>query len=130
MGIPIHVCHFPPGTSKWNKIEHRMFCHITQNWRGRPLVSHEVIINLIANTTTQAGLKIRAELDRAHYPVGIKVTDAELSYGCGTQCAQSQAGPLSRRLELCPLSGTEGKIIDQLIFTRHLRTAWGWTGGR
>ena len=79
LGIPIHVCHFPPGTSKWNKIEHRMFCHITQNWRGRPLVSHEVIINLIANTTTQAGLKIRAELDRAHYPVGIKVTDAELS---------------------------------------------------
>ncbi|EQD27149.1 Rhodopirellula transposase family protein [mine drainage metagenome] len=78
-GIPIHVCHFPPGTSKWNQIEHRMFCHITQNWRGRPLVSHEVIINLIANTTTQAGLKIRAELDRAHYPVGIKVTDAELS---------------------------------------------------
>ena len=79
LGIPIHVCHFPPGTSKWNKIEHRMFCHITQHWRGRPLVSHEVIINLIANTTTQAGLKIRAELDRAHYPVGIKVTDAELS---------------------------------------------------
>ena len=57
--LPIHMCHFPPGTSKWNKIEHRMFCHITQNWRGRPLVSHEVIIKLIANTATQAGLKIR-----------------------------------------------------------------------
>jgi hypothetical protein len=53
------VCHFPPGTSKWNKIEHRMFCHITRNWRGRPLVSHEVIINRIANTATQIGLKIR-----------------------------------------------------------------------
>jgi hypothetical protein len=79
LGMPIHVCHFPPGTSKWNKIEHRMFCHITQNWRGRPLVSHEVIINLIANTTTQAGLKIRAELDRRNYPTGIKVSDAELS---------------------------------------------------
>jgi hypothetical protein len=58
--MPIHVCHFPPGTSKWNKIEHRMFCHITQNWRGRPLVSHEVIVNLIAHTTTTQGLKIKA----------------------------------------------------------------------
>ena len=79
LAMPIHVCHFPPGTSKWNKIEHRMFCHITQNWRGRPLVSHDVIINLIANTTTQAGLKIRAELDRGIYPIGLKITDAELS---------------------------------------------------
>lgn len=79
LGMPIHVCHFPPGTSKWNKIEHRMFCHITQNWRGRPLISHEVIVNLIANTTTQAGLKIRAELDRGNYPTGIKITDAELN---------------------------------------------------
>lgn len=77
--MPIHVCHFPPGTSKWNKIEHRMFCHITKNWRGRPLVSHEVIINLIANTTTNTGLKIRAELDQGNYPTGIKVSDAELS---------------------------------------------------
>jgi len=78
LGMPIHVCHFPPGTSKWNKIEHRMFCHITQNWRGRPLVSHEVIINLIANTTTAHGLKIQAELDPATYPLRIKVTDEEL----------------------------------------------------
>jgi hypothetical protein len=78
-GMSIHVCHFPPGTSKWNKIEHRMFCHITKNWRGRPLVSHEVIINLIANTTTDAGLKIRAELDRRKYPTGIKISDAELN---------------------------------------------------
>jgi hypothetical protein len=77
--LPIHMCHFPPGTSKWNKIEHRMFCHITQNWRGRPLVSHEVIIKLIANTATQAGLKIRAELDVGTYPTGIKVTDEELA---------------------------------------------------
>ena len=79
LGLPIHVCHFPPGTSKWNKIEHRMFSHITQNWRGRPLVSHEVIVNLIANTTTRAGLKIRAELDRGTYPTGIKISDAELA---------------------------------------------------
>ena len=58
---PIHVCHFPPGTSKWNKIEHRMFCHITQNWCDRRLVSHDVIINLIANTTTQAGSRFALE---------------------------------------------------------------------
>ena len=79
LAMPIQVCHFPPGTRKWSKIEHRMFCHITQNWRGRPLVSHDVIIHLIANTSTQAGLKIRAELDRGIYPIGIKITDAELS---------------------------------------------------
>lgn len=77
--MPIHVRHFPPGTSKWNKIEHRMFCHITQNWRGRPLVSHEVIINLIANTSTTKGLKIQAELDLGTYPTGIEVTDEELA---------------------------------------------------
>lgn len=79
LGMPIHVCHFPPGTSKWNKIEHRMFSHITKNWRGRPLVSHEVVINLIANTTTETGLRIRAELDRGKYPTGIKISDAELN---------------------------------------------------
>jgi hypothetical protein len=78
LGMPIHVSHFPPGTSKWNKIEHRMFCHITQNWRGRPLVSHDVVVNLIARTTTQTGLKVRAELDRGSYPTGVKVSDMEL----------------------------------------------------
>ena len=79
MNMPIQVCHFPPGTSKWNKIEHRMFCHITQNWRGRPLVSHDVIVALIANTTTRAGLKIRAELDSASYPIGTKISVQELA---------------------------------------------------
>jgi hypothetical protein len=79
LGIPVWVCHFPPGTSKWNKIEHRMFSHITQNWRGRPLVSHEVIIQLIANTTTKAGLKIRAELDPGHHPTGTLVSDEQLA---------------------------------------------------
>ena len=79
LGMPIHVCHFPPGTSKWNKIEHRMFCHITQNWRGRPLVSHDVIINLIANTATAHGLTLKAALDSGTYPTGIKVTDQELA---------------------------------------------------
>jgi len=79
LGLTIWVCHFPPGTSKWNKIEHRMFSHITQNWRGRPLISHEVIINLIAATTTQTGLAIQAELDAGHYPTGVKVSDEELA---------------------------------------------------
>ena len=79
LGLAIHVCHFPPGTSKWNKIEHRMFCHITQNWRGKPLVSHEVIVNLIAGTATRTGLKIRAELDRGSYPAGITIADEELA---------------------------------------------------
>jgi hypothetical protein len=79
LGMPISVCHFPPGTSKWNKIEHRMFCHITQNWRGRPLVTHEVVINLIAATSTQHGLTIQAELDSGVYPTGTKVTDDELA---------------------------------------------------
>lgn len=78
-GLEVHVCHFPPGTSKWNKIEHRLFCHITENWRGRPLVSHEVIVNLIANTTTEAGLRVEAVLDPASYETGKKVSDAELA---------------------------------------------------
>ena len=67
-GLRITVCHFPPGTSKWNKIEHRMFCHITENWRGRPLVSREVVVNLIGHTTTKTGLSIRSELDTNSYP--------------------------------------------------------------
>jgi Rhodopirellula transposase DDE domain len=78
-GLRITVCHLPPGTSKWNLIEHRLFCHITQNWRGRPLVSLEVIVNLIGNTTTRAGLNVRSALDTGTYPIGIKVPDAELA---------------------------------------------------
>ena len=76
--LKISVCHLPPGTSKWNKIEHRMFCHITQNWRGKPLVSHEVMVNLIGCTTTRKGLKIRAEMDDNEYQTGIKISDKEL----------------------------------------------------
>lgn len=76
-GLAIAVCHLPPGTSKWNKIEHRMFCHITENWRGRPLRSHEVIVNLIAGTKTRKGLRIQAELDQGTYPPGVKVTDVD-----------------------------------------------------
>jgi len=77
--LDVTVCHFPPGTSKWNKIEHRMFSHITKNWRGRPLTSHEVIVNLIANTTTDKGLKIKAGLDDKEYPTEIKISDKELN---------------------------------------------------
>jgi hypothetical protein len=77
--VPIAVCHLPPGTSKWNKIEHRLFSFITQNWRGKPLITHQVIVNLIAATTTKTGLKVRAEVDPALYPTGRKVTDAEMA---------------------------------------------------
>lgn len=79
LGFPISVCHFPPGTSKWNKIEHRLFSFISQNWRGKPLVTHQVIVNLIAATTTKAGLKVRCELDKNLYPKGRKVTDAQVA---------------------------------------------------
>ena len=78
-GLEIQVCHFPPGTSKWNKIEHRLFSFITMNWRGRPLVSHEVIVNLIASTKTRSGLKVRAELDNATYPKGLAVSDEDFA---------------------------------------------------
>ncbi len=77
-GLEISVCHFPPGTSKWNKIEHRLFSFISQNWRGKPLVSHEAIVNLIAATTTKTGLKVTCELDRGVYPSGIKVSKKEM----------------------------------------------------
>jgi hypothetical protein len=76
-GLEIEVCHFPPGTSKWNKIEHQMFCHISQNWRSRPLTSRQVVINLINHTQTKQGLRIRAKLDKHHYKIKIKVTNEE-----------------------------------------------------
>jgi transposase len=78
-GLQITVCHFPPGASKWNKIEHRLFSHISMNWRGKPLTSHEVIVDLIGSTTTRQGLKVRAGLDPRSYPTHIKVTDQELA---------------------------------------------------
>jgi hypothetical protein len=77
-GLSISVCHFPPGTSKWNKIEHRLFCHITENWRGRPLVDHETIIQLIGSVRTSTGLYVKADLDTRTYPTGVKVTNAEM----------------------------------------------------
>jgi len=77
-GLQITVCHFPPGTSKWNKIEHRLFSHISMNWRGRPLTSHEVIVQTIAATTTRTGLTVSAELDPGQYPKGIKISDRQM----------------------------------------------------
>ena len=78
-GMRLHIRHYPPGTSKWNKIEHRMFCHITQNWRGRPLESLETIVQLIGSTTTKEGLRIRAALDRRRYAKGIDVPDHDMA---------------------------------------------------
>jgi len=78
LNLRIRVCHFPPGTSKWNKIEHRLFCHITQNWRGKPLRTFETIVDLIGHTRTARGLRVKAKLDPRNYPTGIAVTDAEL----------------------------------------------------
>lgn len=79
LGFPISVCHFPPGTSKWNKIEHRLFSFISQNWRGKPLISHEVIIDLIAATTTATGLAVKSKLDTNIYPAGLKVSDQQMA---------------------------------------------------
>ena len=79
LGLEIEVCHFPPGTSKWNKIEHRLFCHVTRNWQGRPLESYEIIVNLIGSTQTSSGLKVYAKLDPNRYEKGREVTDDELA---------------------------------------------------
>jgi hypothetical protein len=78
-GLILQICHYPPGTSKWNKIEHRLFCHITQNWRGKPLTSRTAVVELIAATTTKTGLTVRCELDTRNYPKGLKVSDAEMA---------------------------------------------------
>ena len=77
--LTLRVCHYPPGTSKWNKIEHRLFCHITQTWRGKPLTTRETVVELIASTTTKTGLTVRCELDTRIYPKGLKVDDADMA---------------------------------------------------
>ena len=79
IGIKIKVVHFPPGTSKWNKIEHRLFCQITENWRGRALTSREVVVNLIGSTTTKTGLLVKAQLDEREYEIAKKVSNEDLS---------------------------------------------------
>ena len=78
-GLAVTVCHFPPGTSKWNRVEHRLFSHISMNWRGRPLEGHEAVVELIGATTAKTGLIVRAEPDPGGYPKGIKVADKELA---------------------------------------------------
>jgi len=75
--IKITVCHFPPGTSKWNKVEHRLFSYISMNWKGKPLINHNVVVNLISNTKTRTGLKVKAKLDKEKYPLGLRVTDSD-----------------------------------------------------
>ena len=102
-GLKITVCHLPPGTSKWNKIEHRLFSHISMNWRGRPLTSHEVIVQTIAATTTRTGLTVQAELDTAAYPKGIKIPDQEIKDLEKQQVAP--APPVPRGVELQPRPG-------------------------
>jgi hypothetical protein len=77
--IRVRVSHFPPGTSKWNKIEHRLFCHITQNWRGKPLRTFETVVELIGHTRTSTGLRVKAKLDTGCYPIGVTVTDAQMN---------------------------------------------------
>jgi hypothetical protein len=79
INCPIHVCHFPPGTSKWNKIEHRLFSFISSNWKGQPLVDYETVVNFISNTKTEQGLKVVAKLDKNVYAIGRKVTDEEMA---------------------------------------------------
>jgi len=79
LDLEVSVCHFPPGTSKWNKIEHRMFCHITENWRGRPLISRAVVVNLIGSVHTEEGLHIKANIDERPYPTGVKITEEQIA---------------------------------------------------
>lgn len=104
-GLTITVCHLPPGTSKWNKIEHRLFSHITMNWRGRPLTSHEVFVQSIAATTTRTGLPVMAELDTNVYPTGVQIGDAEMASLPLTRHAfpdQVLAAVLHLRVDLAP----------------------------
>ena len=108
--LPITVCHLPPGTSKWNKIEHRLFSFITINWRGKPLRSYRTIVQLIAATTTDTGLKVRAELDENKYPKGVKIPTLQLA------AVNLSPPPFPRRLELHDFANREKtprrKLID------------------
>ena len=102
--LRLKVCHFPPGTSKWNKIEHRLFSYITSNWRGQPLVSHEAIVTLSASTTTKTGLIVQAALDTNVYETGLKASDGEMARLRLTPC------DFSRRMELHHSSAQEQKL--------------------
>jgi hypothetical protein len=134
-GLEITVCHFPPGTSKWNKIEHRLFAHITMNWRGRPLTSHQVIVNSIAATTTRTGLTVHAELDPGSYPAGAKISDAQMdalplarhawhgdwNYALRPAPAPPPAGPGTCAWAHPALTGLTTAQWDQLITAVHAR---------
>ena len=117
-GIAISVCHHPPGTSKWNRIEHSPFAFITQNWRGKPLVSHQVIVPLIANTKTKAGLTVACRLDANSYENGINVTNAEMAALISTQPTSTAHGT-SPSHPGCP-------IIDAVIPAQALRRPLLW----
>jgi hypothetical protein len=139
-GLQVTVCHFPPGTSKWNKIEHRLFSHITMNWRGRPLTSHEVVVNSIAATTTATGLTVHAELDPGSYPAGQKISTAEIDalpltrhhwHGEWNYTLRPEpparppppppSGPGTARWAHPALTGLDPAQWDQLITTLHDR---------
>jgi hypothetical protein len=133
-GLEITCCHFPPGTSKWNKVEHRLFSHITMNWRGRPLTSHDVIVNSIAATTTRTGLTVQADLDDGTYPTGVKVSNAQMAalpvsrhpfhgdwnYTLHPAVGPTAGPPAGNAQERCPaalpeLTGLAPGDLDQLI---------------
>jgi hypothetical protein len=124
-GLAITVCHFPPGTSKWNKIEHRLFSHITMNWRGRPLTSHEVILNTIAATTTRTGLTVHSELDTDTYPIGITVSDQQMAHLPITRhdwhgdwnYTLHPASPDSTEPGSCPLAGQDTITLSHPTLT-------------
>ena len=110
-GQAITVCHFPPGTSKWNRIEHRLFAHITMNWRGRPLTSHQVIVDLIGATATGTGLKVHAETDPGSYPRGIKIRDQQMA---------AIAPPRSNRTP-----STRNGTYEELVISSTMAQGWG-----
>jgi hypothetical protein len=113
LGISIRVSHFPPGTSKWNKVEHRLFSFISINWRGRPLRTHEIVVNLIANTTNRGGLVVRAQLDRRKYP-------RQEDLGQGIPRYQHREGQVPWRMELRHPTAREGRVTSRLIHSRAL----------
>jgi len=110
LGIEIWVSHLPPGTSKWNKIEHRLFSFISMNWRGKPLLTYQVVVNLIAATTTKVGLKVQAALDPEIYPSGIKVSDAVVKGLNLSQQASTEIGTIP-----CCRSADESKHLMRLL---------------
>ena len=135
-GLAIQVCHFPPGTSKWNKIEHRLFSFITINWRGKPLTSLETIVNLIASTTTRSGLKVFARLDEGSYPAKVTVSDAELEavalQGDGFHPEWNYTIEprilIWRRLTLDVEGAAGASAYDAVgLFARHLSREVDWT---